>query len=137
MASAQWTPERDDGVHIHSQGVDTGGNFIDGTNIAAEIEDDLPELRDNRVNWQHPQTTEVLHARHRQNSDPKLTKPANFVRLHREENERYAREWREKQQARQLEAEDKRLAERRQRKADEKANRPARHQLKEQVSGER
>ena len=40
---------RDNGVHIHSQSVDTGENFIDGTNIAAEIEDDSPELRDNRV----------------------------------------------------------------------------------------
>lgn len=130
---------QDNGVHIHSQGVDTGDNIIDAANIAAEDDtaEDPPELRDNRVNWQHPPTMEVLHARHRQNSDPKPTTPADFARLHREENERYAREWREKQAERQREAEDKKRAERRQRKAGERANRPARHQLREQVSGER
>ena len=130
---------QDNGVHIHSHGVDTGDNFIDAANIAAEDDtaEDPPELRDNRVNWQHPPTMDVLHARHRQNSDPKPTTPADFARLHREENERYAREWREKQAERQREAEDKKRAERRQRKADERANRPARHQLREQVSGER
>lgn len=127
----------DNGVHIHSQGVDTGDNFIGGTNIPADTEEDPPEIRDNRVNWQHPPTKEVLHARHRQNSHPQPTTSADFARLHREENERYAREWREKQQERQREAEDKKRAERRRRKADERASRPARHQLKEQVTGER
>ena len=130
---------QDNGVHIHSRGVDPGDDFVDATNIAAEDDtaEDPPELRDNRVNWQHPPTMEVLHARHRQNSDPKPNTPADFARLHREENERYAREWREKQAERQREAEDKKRVEGRQRKADERANRPARHQLREQVSGER
>ena len=106
--------------NVSTPGVDLGNNKVDS------VEDDPPELRDNRVNWQHPPTMEVLHARHRQNSDPKPVTPQDYARLHREENERYLRQYREKQEKQRLDLDAKKRESDRRIKA---RNSSPRHQL--------
>lgn len=120
MSSHQHVDHRLNGRLPTDNGVNTGTNKVD------HIEDP-PELRDNRVNWQHPPTMQVLQARHQQNSDPRPQSPEDYARLHREENARYMREWREK-------LEEERQEQKNRRREQERARRPTRSPPRHQLS---